>query len=87
MAEITIRLIYNLQSGKKDIFVDYESESDALPIEHEHGHRQILAELLGKGILTQEEAGEVVVRRVEPGGAAPSSTEEVTPPQQQAQQG
>ncbi|MEM7013300.1 MAG: hypothetical protein AAF585_17655, partial [Verrucomicrobiota bacterium] len=52
---------------------------DALPIEHEHGHRQVLADLLGKGILTEDEAGEVIVRRVEPGAAGPERQEEVAP--------
>jgi len=66
MSEITIRLIYNKQTGKKDIFVDFESEPDALPIEHEQGHRQIVVQLIGKGVLSEGEAGEVVVRRVEP---------------------
>ena len=66
MSEITIRLIYNKQTGKKDIFVDFESEPDALPIEHEQGHRQIVEQLIGKGVLSEGEAGEVVVRRVEP---------------------
>jgi len=86
MADITIRLIYNLETGKKDIYVDYESESDSLPIEHEQGHRQVLADLLGKGVLDQEEAGEVIIRRVEPGGAAPTTQEEAPPPEQQAQE-
>ena len=79
MADITIRLIYNLQTGKKDIYVDYESESDALPIEHEQGHRQVLADLLGKGVLTDGEVGELIVRRVEPGAAGPRPQDEVFP--------
>ena len=66
MAEITIRLIYNLETGKKDIYVDYESEDDALPVEHEKEHRQIVAELLGKGVLEPDEVGELQVRRVTP---------------------
>lgn len=67
MAEINIRLIYNLETGKKDIFVDYESDQDALPIEHEQGHREIVGQLLGQGILAAEEMGEVTVQRVRPG--------------------
>ena len=66
MAEITIRLVYNLETGKKDIFIDYESDGDALPVEHEREHRQIVAELLGKGVLEADEVGDVQVQRVAP---------------------
>lgn len=85
MAEISIRLIYNLETGKKDIFIDFESEPDALPIEHEQGHRQVMEELLGKGVLTPDEVGEVVVRRVEPGAAGGPSEQQEMPPEQQAE--
>ena len=66
MAEITIRLVYNLETGKKDIFIDYESEEDALPVEHEKEHRQIVAQLLGQGVLEPDDVGEVSVQRVAP---------------------
>lgn len=77
MAEITIRLVYNLETGKKDIYVDFESEEDALPIEHEKEHRQIVAQLLGQGVLEADEVGDVSVQRVAPGSS--QRTEE--PPQ------
>lgn len=66
MAEITVKMIFNLETGKKDIWIDYESDEDALPIEHEQDHSHIVEQLLGKGILTPDEVGDVVVRR---GGA------------------
>jgi hypothetical protein len=66
MAEVTIRLIYNLETGKKDIYIDYESDADALPVEHEQQHRQLVEKLLGKGILKPGEAGDIVVGRVQP---------------------
>ncbi|MEQ8820666.1 MAG: hypothetical protein RLY93_10500 [Sumerlaeia bacterium] len=86
MAEITIRLVYNLKSGKKDIYIDLESEPDALPIEHERDHRNVVEKLLGKGILKEDEVGEVKVSRVEPQTApqAPNRQEE-EPPQGQTQ--
>ncbi len=87
MAEISIRLIYNLETGKKDIFIDFESDADALPIEHEQGHRQVIADLLGKNILTEDEVGEVVVGRVEPGAAGPSSQENAPPEEGMANPG
>jgi hypothetical protein len=80
MAEITIRLIYNTRTGKKDLFIDFESEPDALPIEHEQQHRAIVGQLLGKNVLREDELGEVVVRRVAPGvAAAPISGQESAP--------
>jgi hypothetical protein len=66
MAEITLRLRYNLQTGRKDLFIDYHSDDDALPIEHEQDHRAIVESLLGKGVLKRDELGEVVVRRAQP---------------------
>ncbi|MDF1814699.1 MAG: hypothetical protein P1V20_21010 [Verrucomicrobiales bacterium] len=66
MAEINIRLIYNLDTGKKDIYIDFESDADSLPIEHEDAHRDIVENLIGQKVLAPDEAGEIVVRRVEP---------------------
>lgn len=83
MAEINIRLIYNLETGKKDIYIDFESDSDALPIEHEEAHRGIVEQLIGQKVLTEQEAGEVVVRRVEPEPRVQQDTEETTGPEQQ----
>lgn len=66
MADITIRLLYNLETGKKDIYVDFVSDDDALPIEHEQHHKQVIEELLGQGILSPDEVGDVNVSRVPP---------------------
>ncbi len=66
MGEITIRLIYNLKTGKKDVWIDLVSEPDSLPIEHEQDHRKIVEQLLGKGVLQADELGEVEVRRIQP---------------------
>ena len=86
MAEIHIRLVMNRQTGKKDIFIDYESEDDALPIEHERAHREVVEKLIGQGILNPAEAGGVVVGRVRPGTAAPQTTSTAAP-ELQAQAG
>ena len=66
MAEITLRLRFNLQTGRKDLLIDYHSDDDALPIEHEQDHRAIVESLLGKGVLRRDELGEIVVRRAQP---------------------
>jgi hypothetical protein len=64
LAELTIKLVYNLNTGKQDVFVDFVSEDDALPIEHEKDHRKIIENLLGQGILKPNELGEVKVTRL-----------------------
>lgn len=66
MAEITIRLVFDTETGKKDIWIDYESDDDAMPIEHERAHRDIVEALLGKGVLRPEEVGRVKVGRKQP---------------------
>ena len=66
MSDITIRMQYNLKTGKKDVWIDLVSEPDSLPIEHEQDHRRIVEQLIGKGALQADEVGEVEVRRVEP---------------------
>lgn len=82
MADILVRMRFNIDTGKKDILIDYDSDDDALPIEHEKRHREVVQHLLGKGILQPNEVGEVVVRR----GATAQGTPQPEAPQP-AQQG
>lgn len=83
MGEVTIRLVSNKVTGKRDIYIEYESDDDALPHEHEKEHKGIVEQLLGKGILRPEEAGEVKVGRVQ---ATPTpATPNETPATKQAQ--
>ena len=63
VADITVKMIFNLETGKKDIWIDYESDDDALPLEHEQDHRHIVEQLLGQGIIQADDVGDVVVRR------------------------
>lgn len=67
MGDITIRFRMNVETGKKDIVVEYEGDDDALPHEHERHHKEIVERLLGQGILKGDEAHEVKVERVKPG--------------------
>ena len=64
MADITINLVYNLETGKQDIYVDFVSDDDALPIEHERDHRQLIEQLIGKGVLKPNDVGQVKVSRL-----------------------
>jgi hypothetical protein len=86
MAEMTIRLRTNPETGKKDIVILLRSDEDALPHEHEEQHRALVDKLLEDGTIKAGEAGKIVVERVEeekepavPSGNAPQQ-------QRQAQQ-
>ncbi len=47
MAEVTIRFRHNPATGKRELIIGYESDSDALPHEHEKDHRALAEKLLG----------------------------------------
>jgi len=52
MAEVTIRLIPDPETGKKNIIISMRSDEDALPHEHENMHR-ILADKIVQGGLAK----------------------------------
>ena len=66
MAELNIRMVYNRKTGKHDIFIDYESDMDALPFEHEQDHRALLQEILGASGLSEDGVGELHIQRLSP---------------------
>ena len=63
MAMITLRLETDPATKKKNIWVKYESDSDALPTEHEEAHRKIVAALIAGGTVKAEDMGNVVIER------------------------
>lgn len=67
MAECTIRMVSNPRTGKRDIYIDFDSERDALPHEHEKDHRARVKSLLGPDIFDEHDVGQIVVSRGEPG--------------------
>ena len=75
MAEVTIRLRHNPETGERELVVAYESESDSLPFEHERDHRGTLEELLGASVAKLQEAAEVS-REAEGGGAEEARQDE-----------
>jgi hypothetical protein len=83
MAEMTIRLIPDPETGKKNIIISLRSDADAMPHEHEQQHRALVDKLVEGGLLKAGEAGKVVVDRLE------DQKEPATPtgnaPQQQRQ--
>ncbi len=64
MGQIIIKLKFNLETGKKDILIDYASDEDHLGHEHEKRHKEIVEELIGKGVLDRDEVGEIKVTRI-----------------------
>jgi hypothetical protein len=85
MAEMTIMLRRDPNTGKQNIIIKLDSDPDALPLEHEQMHRELVAKVLGK---RPEDFGEVIVEReseAEP--AQPISTPEEPQKQKAGQKG
>ena len=65
MAEMTIRLRRDPQTGKQNIVIKLRSDADALPHEHEEQHRALVDKLIEGGVLKAGEVGNIVVERQE----------------------
>ncbi len=63
MATLILRLETDPATKKKNVWVKYESDSDALPMEHEEAHRKIVAALIAGGTVKAEDMGNVVIER------------------------
>ena len=67
MADVILRLRVDPATGKRELVIDYTSDADALPVEHEDAHRQLASRVVEGGL----RSGNVeVARGEEPGGAA-----------------
>tara|TARA_R110002072_G_scaffold230141_1_gene387425 strand:- start:150 stop:413 length:264 start_codon:yes stop_codon:yes gene_type:complete len=66
VSEIEIRFRMNLKTGKKDIVIDFHGDEELMRHEHEKKHREIVQRLVGEGILSADEVGEIVVERAAP---------------------
>ena len=60
MAEMTIMLRRDPNTGKQNIIIKLDSDPDALPHEHEQMHRQLVEKVTG---LKPEDFGEVIIER------------------------
>ena len=70
MAELTIRLRKDPETGKHDIVIHLKSDADALPHEHEQMHREAVEKIIGK-----HNVGRVIIdREDEKAPAAPQDT-------------
>ena len=79
MPELTIRLRCDPATGKQDILISMRSDEDALPHEHEQQHRALVEKLIGGGLLSASEVGQIVVEREQP-EAEPAVAAKNTPP-------
>ncbi len=70
MPQVTIRLRCDPVTGKKDIIISMQSDTDALPHEHEQQHRAIVEKVLEGGLVKASELGQIIVEREEEEGAA-----------------
>lgn len=50
MAELVLRLRVDPTTGRREVVVDYRSDSDALPIEHEDEHRRLAGQVVEGGL-------------------------------------
>jgi hypothetical protein len=75
MPEMTIRLIPDPETGKKNIIISLTGDEDALPHEHEQMHRAIVNKLLGAAKIKAEEIGQIEVTREENEKAPAAPTE------------
>ncbi|MCC7424491.1 MAG: hypothetical protein IT428_29850 [Planctomycetaceae bacterium] len=63
MAEMTIRLLTDPLTGKKDILVKLSTDPDFLPQEHEELYRTLVDRLLEGGLLKAGESGRLIIER------------------------
>lgn len=86
MAKAKITYDYNDKTGRRVIHVDLESDPDSLAYEHENLHRRVVNDLLGKGLISPEEAGDVQIERPQHKPAAhDQSDRDRIPPKPKAQ--
>jgi hypothetical protein len=50
LADVILRLRVDPATGKRELVIDYTSDADALPIEHEDAHRQIAERVVEGGL-------------------------------------
>ena len=87
MASLTIRLQVDPTRKKKNVIIKYDSDSDALPQEHEEQHKVLVDALIKNGMLKAEDLGHIHIEREGQGAAPKSSGEEAPTPQKVPQKG
>ncbi len=73
MGTLIVRLEIDPQTKKKNILIKYDSDADALPLEHEEQHKKIVSALIAGGRLKLEELGTVSISRESQAAATPDA--------------
>ena len=84
MAQMTINLRRDPQTGKQVITIKLESDPDALPHEHEQMHRQLVEKALGRKLTDSDE---IIVEREESAGPATAAGNQPAPEKHKQGQG
>jgi hypothetical protein len=82
MATLILRLDIDPTTKKKNVWVKLDSDSDALPMEHEEQHKKIVEALLAGGAVKPEELGTITIER-EGQGAVVKESPQDAPAQRQ----
>lgn len=83
MATLTLRLEIDPVTKKKNVLVKLDSDSDALPMEHEEQHKKLVEALLAGGHVKPEDLGTITIER-EGQGPAQGETKGDSPAQREA---
>jgi hypothetical protein len=78
MADLILRVRVDPATGRRELVIDYTSDSDALPMEHEEDHRRLADKVVDGGL----RSGKVTVTRGAEDAAtaeSPSSEQVATP--------
>lgn len=79
MATLTLRLEIDPVTKKKNVWIKYDGDSDALPMEHEEQHKRLVEAVLAGGQVKASELGEIHIEREGQGAAQPAERTAPTP--------
>ena len=63
MPKVILTLKKNSENGKQELLIDYESEGDALPFEHEEDHKDLVMKVLESNSLILSDIESILVNR------------------------
>jgi len=87
MAEVIIRLRHNPKTGERELVVDYASEDDALPFEHERDHREMVEAVIGRPLSDLPQAASLARVEAEAGAHEETRAEQQTAREALAEKG
>jgi hypothetical protein len=83
MPDLTLRLRVDPVTGRRELVIDYSSDSDALPFEHEEAHRQLAEQVVSGGLKNpnvevsrEQEGGATQAPEAEQPAATPTATKQ-----------